>query len=224
MSDFPYMFTTGQAPTAGQVSMDQPWALFATVLRLAETTADGDPFPFDQLAIGMPLTLTTAAGTFEATVTVGAVTDQGAYRDVPISPQNRAGGIPADGDPLTLTAPVTVVAPPAGPRQVIVDALAKVDGLSPSTATPSPIVAGSAWPVWSFSTWLNACATATTWYVFVALPNGHQAATVDAADPLVEDVATVLWPVGKVTRVEPWAWPVEPGQQAIPVLRFTLEV
>jgi hypothetical protein len=113
---------------------------------------------------------------------------------------------------------------PSPQRQAILDALAKVDGLSPSAAAPAPIVAGSAWPGWSSSTWLNACNVMTQWYVFVALPNGHQAATVDAGDAIVEDIATVLWPVGKVVRVEPWAWPMEPGQQAVPVLRFTLEV
>ena len=109
-------------------------------------------------------------------------------------------------------------------RQAILDALAKVEGLAPSSSVPAPIVAGSAWPGWASTSWVNACLTATTWFVFVALPNGHQAATVDAGDELVEDIATVLWPVGKVTRVEPWAWPVEPGQQAVPILRFTLEV
>lgn len=109
-------------------------------------------------------------------------------------------------------------------RQAIVDALTKVAGVSPTLTTPPTIVAGSAWPAWSASSWINACAISTEWFVFVALPNGMTAATVDAGDELVEDIATVLWPIGKVIRVEPWAWPVEPGQQAIPVLRFTLEV
>lgn len=109
-------------------------------------------------------------------------------------------------------------------RQAIVDALAKVDGLNPSPSAPAPVVAGSAWPGWAFTTWRNACATSTNWFVFVALPNGLHPATVDAGDELVEDIATALWPIGQVQRVEPWAWPMEPGQQAIPVLRFTLEV
>jgi hypothetical protein len=109
-------------------------------------------------------------------------------------------------------------------RQAIVDALAKVPELSPSLAAPAPIVAGSAWPGWSASTWINACTIRSEWFVFVALPNGLHAGTVDAGDEIVEDIATVLWPVGKISRVEPWAFPVEPGQQAIPVLRFTLEV
>jgi hypothetical protein len=226
VTDFAYEWTTA-VPAAGQVSMDQPWALFATTLRLAEITTDAVAFPFEQLMAGMALTLTTAAGTFEAVVGAGAVVDQGVYRDVPIDPSSSGGGVPADGDPLTLTAPITVPIPPpvvSRPRQAILDALAKVDGLNPTPTTPAPIVAGSAWPGWSSSTWINACTIRTEWFVFVALPNGLHAATVDAGDELVEDIATVLWPVGKVTRVEPWQWPVEPGQQAVPVLRYTLEV
>lgn len=109
-------------------------------------------------------------------------------------------------------------------RQQILDALAKIDGLNPSPSAPAPIVAGSAWPGWASSTWINACATLDTYYVFVALPNGHQSVPVDAGDELLEDIATVLWPLGKVTRAEPWSWPVEPGQQTIPLLRFTLEM
>jgi hypothetical protein len=109
-------------------------------------------------------------------------------------------------------------------RTQIVEALAKVDGLNPTSSTPGTVMAGSAWTVWSFSTWINACVSADTYFVFVALPNGATAATIDAGDELMEDVSTVLWAVGKIARVEPWAWPAEPGQQSIPVLRFTLEI
>ena len=85
-------------------------------------------------------------------------------------------------------------------RQAIVDALAKVPGLTPTPAAPAPIVAGSAWTGWSSSTPTNACVTQHEYYVFVALPNGHQGATIDAGDEIVEDVATVLWAVAKVIR------------------------
>lgn len=109
-------------------------------------------------------------------------------------------------------------------RQAIVDALAEVDGLSPSAAAPSPIVAGSAWPGWFESTWLNQCHKQSQYYVFVALPNGQPGAVVDAGDEVIDAVAAALWLVGKVLRVEPLAWPVEPGQQTVPVVRFTMEV
>ena len=108
-------------------------------------------------------------------------------------------------------------------RDVIVDALGKVEpSLAVWSSAPSTVVTGSAWPVWAETTWQSACVTAERWYVFVALPNGDQGHTAGAGDVTLDDVATALWPVGKVERVEPWAWPVESGQQAVPVLRFTL--
>ena len=107
-----------------------------------------------------------------------------------------------------------LVADTSPARQAIVDALAQVGGLSPSPSTPAPIVAGSAWPARYERTWLNACASQDGWYVFVALPNGDLEATID--------VAAVLWPIGQLVRVEPWRFPVEPGQQSVPVLRFQL--
>jgi hypothetical protein len=105
----------------------------------------------------------------------------------------------------------------------IVEALAKVPWLSATDAQPSVISAGSAWPAWSATTWLNACTTQTEWFVFVALPNASGGTTAAASEDAIDDVATVLWPIGKVVRVEPWRIPVEQGQQTIPVCRFTLE-
>lgn len=109
-------------------------------------------------------------------------------------------------------------------RESIADALSKVDALAVTTSPPAVVSAGSAWPVWAGSTWRNACATDDEWFAFVCLPNGSQATTVDAGDALVQEVATVLWAIGKVERVEPWAWPVDQSQSAVPVLRFTLNV
>jgi hypothetical protein len=62
------------------------------------------------------------------------------------------------------------------------------------------------------------------YFVYVALPNGSTAATVDAGDEMRGPLLTALWTVGNVQRVEPWEWPVEPGQQAVPALRVTLEM
>lgn len=110
----------------------------------------------------------------------------------------------------------------AGGRQTIVDALATVAGLSPALTTPSPIVAGSAWPVWYQGVPRNACALDDGFYVMVALGNTDRLATVDSGDALVQDCLTALWAVGKVERYEPWQWPVEAGGQSVPCLRFTL--
>jgi hypothetical protein len=110
-------------------------------------------------------------------------------------------------------------------RDVLVAALGKVEPpLAVSPTAPSTIVAGCAWPVWASTSWRNQCATDESWYVFAALTNGDQGATVSDGDATLDDVAAVLWPVGKVETVEPWAWPVEAGQQAVPVLRFTVSM
>lgn len=109
-------------------------------------------------------------------------------------------------------------------RAAIVDALKTVSELSVSSAVPAVIGARAAWPVWAASEFRNACATEETWFVFVALPSGSPAVPTDAADELVGDVVAALWTVGKVERVEPWAWPVDQTQSAVPVLRFSLKV
>ena len=109
-------------------------------------------------------------------------------------------------------------------RSDIVDALKTVPELSASATMPDTITAGMAWPAWAFTEPLNQCGSITSWYVFVALPAGNTAATVETADDLVDTVATALFAVGKVIRWEPWRIPLEPGQQGIPVVRYTLEV
>jgi len=109
-------------------------------------------------------------------------------------------------------------------RQALLDALLKLPQLSATASQPVTITSGSAWPAWSSLSWLNPCATSAEWFVFVCVPNADQQSTADAGDELLEELATVLWPVGKVTRVEPWRVSVEPGQQSLPLLRFTMEI
>jgi hypothetical protein len=109
-------------------------------------------------------------------------------------------------------------------RDAIVAALNSVEGISASSATPAPIVAGSAWPVWQNLEWSTRGTTLNRWQVFAALPNPNQQGTTDRGDELLHQLADALWPLGKVTIVEPMQWTVEPGQQAVPVLRFGLEI
>jgi hypothetical protein len=108
-------------------------------------------------------------------------------------------------------------------RDVILAALATVPGLSPA-AVPSVVVPGTAWPAWRDTTWITQCRQEIAWYVFVALPPGSQETAVAAGDDLMEAVSNVLWPLGTLATVEPYQWMAEPGGQAIPVLRFLLEV
>jgi len=108
-------------------------------------------------------------------------------------------------------------------RDDIAAALATVPGLSATSSTPATIVAGSAWCEWVSTRWVNAQGQREwRWYVFVALTGGDRAATAAEADPLVESVAAALWEIGVWPElVEPWSWAVEPGAQAVPVLRIT---
>lgn len=109
-------------------------------------------------------------------------------------------------------------------RSDIVDALKTVPELAASAVMPDNIAAGMAWPAWAYTEPLTACATVTSWYVFVALPAANTATTVERADDLTDLIATALYQVGKVIRWEPWRIPLEPGQQGIPVVRYTVEV
>ena len=102
-------------------------------------------------------------------------------------------------------------------------ALAGVPGLSATAHTPAPIVAGAAWPALSRAVPVNYCVDEAEWFVFVAVPAGSSAASVAAGDQLIDALLPVFKTFAKVTAVEPWAWPVEPGQAATPVVRLTVE-
>lgn len=108
-------------------------------------------------------------------------------------------------------------------RAAIVTALEMVGGLSVTPAAPPTITTYSAWPVLSLAEPFNYCVDEATWYVFIALPAGSNAASVAAGDILIDSALPHFKTVGKVTAVEPWSWPAEPGQQSYPVIRFTLE-
>lgn len=112
----------------------------------------------------------------------------------------------------------------AADRAVIVDALKTVPELSVTRTTPDTIAPMTAWPAWSETRWTNPCVTSSEWFVFVIVPNGSTEATVDAADEAMEAVSDALWTVAKVVRREPWRIPLEPGQQTVPVVRFTLQI
>jgi hypothetical protein len=109
-------------------------------------------------------------------------------------------------------------------RAAIVDALKTVPTLAVSATTPTTVTAFTAWPSWSSTSWVNWCTTRSEWFVFVVMPNGDAESTVDAADGVMDAVADALWSIAKVVRREPWRIPIEPGQQTVPVVRFTIEI
>jgi hypothetical protein len=112
----------------------------------------------------------------------------------------------------------------AADRDAIVVVLGGVDGLSPSRTVPAPIVAGSCWPVWQDMQWVTISQTLTRWQVWVVLSNADASTAVEAADQIVQEVAFALMGIGKVGPAEPVQWAVEPGQQAVPAVRFGLEI
>lgn len=109
-------------------------------------------------------------------------------------------------------------------RTDIVDALKTVPELTPTGTMPDVIAAGTAWPEWAGNEPRTACGQLTTWYVYAALPAGNLASTVEAGDDFRDAIWNALAMVAKVVRSEPWRIPIEPGQQGIPVVRYTLEV
>lgn len=112
----------------------------------------------------------------------------------------------------------------AASRAAVVAALSSVPGVSATPHTPGTITAFCAWPVLASATPRNYCIDEATWYVFVALPAGNNAASVGAGDEMTDAVLPAFKPIGKVTAVEPWSWPVETGGATVPVIRITVEV
>ena len=99
-------------------------------------------------------------------------------------------------------------------------------GLNGQAVKVGPISPGDAWPAWRNTRWGNTVPDGVrlaAWYVYVALPAGALEATVAEADPLVEKVGAELIAAGlQVETVEPYQIPVEQGQQAVPLLRYSV--
>jgi hypothetical protein len=110
-------------------------------------------------------------------------------------------------------------------RDTIAAALSSVDGVT-GTATPPDVLApGSAWPTWVAAGPSAYGGLQDTWHVMIVLPNPTMAATVEAADPLVDTAFAALLDVGEVALVEPVTIasgdPAGTGQ-GVPALRFVL--
>lgn len=109
-------------------------------------------------------------------------------------------------------------------RAVILGALTSVPELAATSTTPDVVAPFTAWPAWSQTSWRSQCVTESEWFVFVILPNADAPTTVDAVDAVMEATSAALWAVAKIERAEPWRIPLEPGQQTVPVVRFTLQI
>ena len=105
-------------------------------------------------------------------------------------------------------------------RQMVVDALAQVAGVSPYLSRPDEPVAGAAWPRWAITQHEGArlCATADHELdVFVLLNAAYEPATVSEGDALLDEVITALWPIGRVLRSQP-TQVIFDNQRAMPAL------
>ena len=110
-------------------------------------------------------------------------------------------------------------------REAIAAALVAA-GVNGTPTKTGPIVAGDGWPVWRATRWANTVPDGVrlgSWFVFVALPNAGLDATTVEADPLVETIGAALIAAGlEIEVVEPYQWPVEAGQAAVPLLRYSV--
>jgi hypothetical protein len=92
-------------PSAGQITMDQPWQMFATKILVSATTNDGLTLTFDLLDNSTEtkfLLATKAGGKLQATAT-GPSVDFGSYREVPVTVTSMSGTPPSGNDNVTVT-------------------------------------------------------------------------------------------------------------------------
>ena len=113
---------------------------------------------------------------------------------------------------------------PALSREELAAAIAGVPGVSATAERPPSLDAGAAWPVWRSETPILAgCAVELRWYVLVVGPNGSEASTIAAADPMVAPLVAALKAAGlSVEIIEPVRLPVENGQAGVPALRVAV--
>jgi hypothetical protein len=97
--------TSGTAPTAGHVTMDQPWQTFATKALVSETADDGTVLSFATLdtAVAARIWVTTATGQKMVADVTGPSVDVGTYRELPIHVVSTAGAQPANNAPVTVS-------------------------------------------------------------------------------------------------------------------------
>ena len=101
-------------------------------------------------------------------------------------------------------------------------ALSTVDGVAGLAYRPATVTPGLGWPEWRGSAWLNHCAIAHRWFVYVALP-GDPRATLEAGDALLEAVGNALGGLTlTIEQVEPWRVPLGADQtSSVPALRYS---
>jgi hypothetical protein len=100
-----FKWDTNPPPVAGQITMDQPWQMFATKILVSTTTTDGLALTFDLLDNSTEtkfLLATKAGGKLQAMAT-GSSVDFGSYREVPVTVTSQSGTPPSNNDLVTVT-------------------------------------------------------------------------------------------------------------------------
>lgn len=109
-------------------------------------------------------------------------------------------------------------------RAEIADAVnaAAIPGVTAQPIPPDVHQPGMAYPVWRQSAPM-ASGWEVSWDLFVVLPAGYTAATIDASDPIVDLVGDALLSIGVVTVAAPVTLATTPdGSAVLPALRFNL--
>jgi hypothetical protein len=122
----------------------------------------------------------------------------------------------ADAAPRAITMP-------GDTRASIVAALGAVPGLVPSANVPDVPTPGAAWPAWVQTTFAGTLARPgiPAYDVYVLLPAGYRADTVEQGDSLLALVADALWPLGQLQLAEPVTVRFD-SSQTMPGLRVRL--
>jgi hypothetical protein len=107
---FGYLWVAGDnTPAAGKAATNQPWGQLPTVLRLSETTDDGQNLVFtlvDSATDARVILAGAGGGILRADIT-GPSVDQGSYREIPISVTGTSGVEPINSEKMSVV--VTVV-------------------------------------------------------------------------------------------------------------------
>jgi hypothetical protein len=108
---FAYKWTTTATPPSGRIRTDTPWDMSATKLWVSEIADDGASPTFNILGDANALAriwVATTNGTKLVADVTGPAIDLGTYREIPIAVIEVIGPAPANNDPVTVTAVVSL--------------------------------------------------------------------------------------------------------------------
>jgi len=108
---FAYKWTTSATPATGRVRTDTSWDMTATKLWVSEIADEGASPTFNLVGDDEAKTriwVATTGGTKLVADVTGPIVDLGIYRELPIAVVEVVGAAPANNDPVTITAVVSL--------------------------------------------------------------------------------------------------------------------